>query len=548
MGNYRYYIRDKVLTDTGLKYCGVCTYDVSGYDGPYGWFSNPNSPPYGFTSYAPTGIDCKAAFTEAQATPGLEVTLFKLTNGARFYVTSTGSTTWTLWGERGGSIYSLYTGQDFPGASAQYIYVDLAYHITPSDVVYNTIFITYKGPYGGQTMYSARFKSTSNWTTEQAKWNVLLSGEPTDLNDPYITVPDNENPGPGYGPYDYTSEEDLPPALPSIGAAQSQFVSLWTPTLSEIRSLAEYLWTDNWWVSTWTRVFAEPMDCILSLGIVPFEPSHGENKEEIKFGGTGYGESGVNAYRVTDQMYVLDMGSMHITGMSQGYTDYEPYAKASLFLPYCGTYAISCDEIMDADVALEYHIDIYTGACVAYLTITRTNSNGESVHAVMYQFTGNVLCTIPVTASDHSQFIQSLLFMGAAIGATVATAGGAAPEIGGAMAAGDAITISPGLTAAVAGSAINTVMSMKPNIMRSGNLSSNAGLLGKQKPTITITWSNICKPTDEYKLAGLPVHKSGTLSSFEGFTVVSAVHMDNILCTDAELHMIEQALFKGVIV
>ncbi len=239
---------------------------------------------------------------------------------------------------------------------------------------------------------------------------------------------------------------------------------------------------------------------------------------------------------------------MHITGMSQGYTDYEPYAKASLFLPYCGTYALSCDEIVDADLSLEYHVDIYTGACVAYLTITRTNSDGKQVNAVMYQFTGNMLSTIPVTGNDHSNFIQSLLFMGAAVGATVATSGAAAPEIGGAMAAGDAVAGSTALTAATAGSAINTVMSMKPNVMRSGNLSSNAGLLGKQAPTITITWSNICRPEDEYKLAGMPLHKSGTLSDFTGFTVVSAVHMDNILCTEEEKTMIEQLLYKGVII
>ena len=242
------------------------------------------------------------------------------------------------------------------------------------------------------------------------------------------------------------------------------------------------------------------------------------------------------------------MGSVHIEGKSASAMDYSPYCKASIFLPYCGTYALDVDDIMDADIALEYHIDIYTGACVAYLTITRTNSDGEQLHSTLYQFTGNVLATIPVTGSDHSSVLQSLLFMGAGIAATVATAGAAAPEIGGAMAAGDAITGSAALTGVTAASAINTVMSMKPNVMRSGNLSSTAGFLGQQKPFITITWSNLCRPEDEYKLVGMPDYKSGTLSDFSGFTVVSAVHMDNILCTDAELKMIENALYRGVII
>lgn len=366
-------------------------------------------------------------------------------------------------------------------------------------------------------------------------------------NDPYCTIPENENPGTGYGPYDYTSETDLPPSLPNASAAQCGFVSLWNPDITELQGLASYLWTSGLFdINTWRHLFSNPMDCILSVGIIPFVPDRALSKEEIVFCGTSH--SGISSYRVPTQMYIIPMGTMHITGMSGGYTDYEPYAKASLFLPYCGTYALSCDEIVDADLSLEYHVDIYTGACVAYLTIERTNSNGEQVNAVMYQFTGNMLSTIPVTGADHSNFIQSLLFMGAAIGATVATSGAAAPEIGGAMAAGDAVAGSTALTAATAGSAINTVMSMKPNVMRSGNLSSNAGLLGKQAPTITMTWSNICRPEDEYKLAGMPLHKSGTLSDFSGFTVVSAVHMDNILCTEEEKTMIEELLYKGVII
>ena len=410
---------------------------------------------------------------------------------------------------------------------------------------------------GNYGVFAYKFFYSTQWSedewvgfgsaeTDSALLRALFEDMPS-ADDPYATLPENENPGSGYGPYDYTSETDLPPALPSADASQCGFVSLWNPTIAELQGLASYLWTSGLFdINTWRHLFSNPMDCILSVGIIPFHPDTAAAKEEIIFCGTSH--SGVNAYRVPTQTYIIPMGTMHITGMSQGYTDYEPYAKASLFLPYCGTYALSCDEIVDADISLEYHVDIYTGACVAYLTIERDNSNGEHVNAVMYQFTGNMLSTIPVTGADHSNFIQSLLFMGAAIGATVASSGAAAPEIGGAMAAGDAVTGSTALTAATAGSAINTVMSMKPNVMRSGNLSSNAGLLGKQAPTITMTWSNICRPEDEYKLAGMPLHKSGTLSDFSGFTVVSAVHMDNILCTEEEKTMIEELLYKGVII
>ena len=368
--------------------------------------------------------------------------------------------------------------------------------------------------------------------------------------DPYST--DNNNtPEGGYGDFDYTSEEVLPPSLPSLSAAQVGFVSLWNPTQSEMQALASYLWTGTFDLTNFKKLFTDPMECVLSVGLIPITPTRKQSggadvKEEIVFGGSSH--SGVNAYPVTEQFYIVDMGTLHIGGKSKSAMDYSPYAKASIYLPYCGTYALDVDEIMDSDIELEYHIDIYTGACVAYLTINgHINSDEHAVHSIMYQFTGNVLASIPITGNDHSQFIQSMLYMGAAAAATVATSGAGA----GAAAAGadlGAETAAAGFNKALAASAINTVMSMKPNVLHSGNLSSTAGLLGAQKPFVTMTWSNLCRPDDEYKLVGMPLHQSGTLSDFEGFTIVSACHMDNILCTEQELTLIEQALAKGVIV
>lgn len=369
-------------------------------------------------------------------------------------------------------------------------------------------------------------------------------------DDPYGLIPQDERPG-GYGPGDYSSEQELPPNAPIISAADVGFISLWNPTAAELKALANWLWTGNFAINTWRAITADPMDCILSVGIIPITPtryqeSGVDTKKEIEFAGSG---SSVNSYRITDQYYVVDMGSLHIGGMSNSNMDYAPYAKASIFLPYCGTYALDVDEIMDADIALEYHIDIYTGACVAYLTISgKVNSDDNEVEAVMYQFTGNCLATIPVTSVDHSQFIQSLLFMGASVAATVATAGGGAGAAAAGADLGAEAGMSAGAIAATAGSAINTVMSMKPNVLHSGNLSSTAGFLGGQRPYITMTWSNLCRAEDEYKVVGMPLNKSGKLTDFEGLTVVSGVHLENIKCTDTERTMIEQALYKGVIV
>lgn len=380
----------------------------------------------------------------------------------------------------------------------------------------------------------------SAWVTDFIQLNPVG-------DDPYSTN-DNHTPDGGYGGFDYTGDDVDIPALPTISAAASGFVRLYNPTIGEVQSLANYLWSGAFDLATYKKLFGNPMDCFLSFGIIPVTPPRSVNKEAISF--ANMPDPGVTAYKITDQFKEFDCGSVTINGSkyTSSAMDYSPYTKAELFLPFCGTHSLAVDDIMDSTISIKYHMDLYTGACVAYVKITRTNSDGSTLDSVLYQFTGNILATIPLTGADHSNFIQSMLFMGAAVAATVATAGGAAPEIGGAMAVGDSVSTSALGGAAISASGINAVMSMKPNVIRSGNLSANAGFLGLKKPVITLTCPNLCRPADENKLAGMPCQKSGTLSDFKGFNIVSACHLDNIPCTMEELRMIDTALAKGVII
>lgn len=362
-------------------------------------------------------------------------------------------------------------------------------------------------------------------------------------DDPY-GMEENNTPSGGYGAFDYDGDDIDFPTLPTISAAACGFVGLYNPTLSELKALADYMWMGVFDISTFKKLFGDPMECILSVGIVPVIPGRSENKEALKFANV---DSGVTAYKVTNQFIEVDCGSVPVNGASASAMDYAPYTKAELFLPFCGTHSLSVDEIMDSTISVKYQIDLYTGVCVAHVKISgKTNSDGSTLNSVMYQFTGNALSTIPINSANHAQFMQSALFAAAAIAATVATGGAAAAE---SAAAGEAFgLVSEGGAAISAGSAINTVMASKPNIIKSGNLTSNAGFLGVKYPVLTLTQPNLCRPEEEYKIAGMPLQKSGTLSSFSGFTVVSGCHLNGLLCTDAERDMIQKALFEGVIV
>lgn len=549
-------IADKMLLDTGIEQIGFLT-TTNSTPGNY-WFDLMTE--NNWRSYHPEitwglfGISCSAKLQDILTNHTTTWTkLFTLKNGnslcAKYSTPLIGDIGFSYM-DKQGNVYNADNGLGFEFVEQ---YKWMAEHYTNVTVCLFPI-RSYNNKLGFGCV-AAGYQGSTLWLN--LGWNFFdsvntmmldfLNGQPVDLDDPYVTSND-DNPTGGYGGFDYTSEVETPPSLPSLSAANAGFVTLWNPSIGEVGSLADYLWGPTFSVASWQKLWNDPMECLLSLGIVPVAPTTG-TRSNIYFGNA---DTGIESAPITTQFVSVDMGSIRIDGQSASYMDYAPYAKASIYLPYCGTYALDVDEVMDADLALEYHIDIYTGACVAYLTIdNRTNSDGSNVHSVMYQFTGNCLASIPVTSGDHSQLLQSLLFMGASIAATVATAGAGAASGGaieGLAAEGDVVASSGVMGAATAGSAINTVMSMKPNVMHSGNLSSTAGLLGGQKPFVTFTWSNLCRPEGEYKLVGMPIQKSGTLSDFEGFTIVSACHMDNILCTDAERSMIEQALGRGVII
>ena len=533
---FKYMSGARLLTQTGLYTFGSCLPEGTTKDTPD---SSDSISPMSKYVDAVGAIDVKALIAA-----GVARSLITLSNGytLKFIWDGAGSTnTGMYWYDSYGNRVTPSPG--YPAAPNHARILSIKYYIG-----------TFEN--NGVKCYSAF--NIINWNNVTLYWmgsehpntvgttySFINAAIPPD--DPYGTI-DNHTPEGGYGGFNYDGDDVDIPALPTISAAASGFVRLYNPNIGEVQSLASYLWSGAFDLATYKKLFGNPMDCFLSFGIIPVTPPRSANKEAISF--ANMPDPGVTAYKLTSQFAEFDCGSVTIN--SSKYTssamDYSPYTKAELFLPFCGTHSLSVDDIMDGTIAIKYHMDLYTGACVAYVKITRTNSDGSTLDSVLYQFTGNILATIPLTGADHSNFIQSMLFMGAAVAATVATAGGAAPEIGGAMAVGDSVSTSALGGAAISASGINAVMSMKPNVIRSGNLSANAGFLGLKKPVITLTCPNLCRPDDENKLAGMPCQKSGTLSDFSGFNIVGACHLDNIPCTMEELRMIDTALAKGVIV
>lgn len=223
---------------------------------------------------------------------------------------------------------------------------------------------------------------------------------------------------------------------------------------------------------------------------------------------------------VCDGQYLsIDCGSINVNEYWGAYLDYSPYTKAELYLPYCGIHPIDIDDVMGKAVKVVYHVDILTGACVAYVKC------GDSV---LYSYIGQCASSIPVSGSDWTNMINGIINASTAIGSMAATGGLTAP-----MAA-----------STIATTAVNTI---KPSIERSGSLSGTGGIMGNQVPYLILTRPRQALPELQNQFSGYPSFISSYLGDLVGYTEVDSIHLEGIPATGAELNEIESILKGGVI-
>lgn len=334
-------------------------------------------------------------------------------------------------------------------------------------------------------------------------------------NDPYAPGDITDKDG-GNGDFDATSDPvDIPP-LPTISATDTGFLTLFNPSLSNIRDLAAYMWANPLFdVNAYKKILANPMDAILGLSIVPCAIQASTSKNVT----VGNIPTGVSMPVCDSQYLSIDCGAINVNEYWGAYLDYSPYTKAELYLPYCGIHPIDIDDVMGKAVKVVYHVDILTGACVAYVKC------GDSV---LYSYIGQCASSIPISGSDWTNMINGIINASTAIGSMAATGGLTAP-----MAA-----------STIATTAVNTI---KPSIERSGSLSGTGGIMGNQIPYLILTRPRQAMPELQNHFIGYPSFITSYLGDLTGYTEVESVHLEEIPATEAELREIEALLKGGVL-
>ena len=345
--------------------------------------------------------------------------------------------------------------------------------------------------------------------------------EPGGGDDPY-NPGGTSGSGGGQGSFDPSGDDVTIPALPTLSALSTGFISLFTPTIAELQNLANYMWNNDLFsLDTWKKIFANPMDAILGLSIVPVAvPSAGQVPVTV-----GNISTGVSMTKASAQYVTVDCGSVTISEYWGAYLDYDPYTKMELYLPYIGIVPVKADDVIGKQIHIAYHVDILSGACCAMV---------QCGNSILYTYNGSCAMQIPVSGVDMTTAISSVISATASVAAMLAT-GGAGSLLGGAITAG-AIT-----------NTANSVMNAKPTVQHSGSMTGPGGQLGVQTPYFIVTRPRQCVAENQNNLVGLPAFFTVNLGEVSGYTEVEDIHLTGIPATSDELEEIAQLLKGGVI-
>ena len=405
-----------------------------------------------------------------------------------------------------------------------YIYIDAngVYKygaFTASDRILN---IATKSVPDPRALTTYKYKIPSNYQIElwsnakESKFVKKLYGaEETDPYNPY-SGGGTSGPGGGGGSFSGNNDPIDIPELPSISAVDAGFITIYKPTLDELRNLSKYMWSDLFSLDSFKKIFADPIDCILGLNIMPFGIASG-GKANVYVGNM---DTGISMTLAQQQYVAVDCGSVRAAEYSGSFFDYSPHTKYNIYLPYIGIEPLDPDEITGKDIRVVYHIDILTGSLICYVKVG---------NAVMYEYQGSCGQTIPINGSDFTRVFVGAVQIAGNVAGMVATGGASAGAIAGGLL-----------------SSTSTAAGMKPNIEKSGSLSGAGGFLGNQKPFIIKETPRQCMPLSQQKYTGFPSYQTQRLGSLRGYTEVESVNLSGIPANDSELSEIESLLKGGV--
>ena len=257
----------------------------------------------------------------------------------------------------------------------------------------------------------------------------FASFEPDETDDPNEDPEPDPEDGGGGGDGDQDKRQDnIPvPDLPPLSGVAAGFVTMYKLYETSMQTFAHKLFDPDIW-SAVKQLFADPMDFICGILILPFSPHTARSARPI------LQRTPLIAWDyyypfVENQYFEVDCGTIEVPMFYKSCFDANPYSKDHLFLPYIGFVELNPDEVQGRTLSIKYHVDCMTGDCVAFISRTAVSTGMVPVTQVIAQFSGNCGTRVAFGRQSFDNAISASiqLMTGAAgvLGSVAMLAGGA---------------------------------------------------------------------------------------------------------------------------
>lgn len=374
-------------------------------------------------------------------------------------------------------------------------------------------------------------------------------------------------------PYDPSPQDDdersfgvdyEPNRAYSIGTLGG-FITQYAMTQDQIAQFGHYLWAafddEDFWESISVilpeSLSLNPSDIlkyIVSVRMFPFSlsemPSFSPGTDSKIYIGRGFKpidiHTQMNVGTIDSYTEDIDGGYADIPAFHGDFRDYEPCARATVTIPFCGSLELVPSQIIGARVHLRYGVDYSTGAVQATVTV----ENGKKYIAGILN--GSIGATVQMTASNLSQVLQGGIKAGTEIvkGVAMIAAGVASASAGASMTDAEAITSSEIMAQAPSAgvNSINSILSLDSVPPQQISMSNGFASMQVTGANVRLEFRHYTKPSNYAHTHGYACDKTVTLGSLEGkgFTVCKNVDLTGVPATQEELAILEQLLQSGV--
>ena len=417
----------------------------------------------------------------------------------------------------------IYTGYlpvfDYSIENIHKLYSRMGTYYTFSENLAKQENLNQNGIYCGIISDDGKITGKYSEGAENAKQIQTTWDTPTDWQDTPFNGISNTDPN------NYTDKIDLnKPTLSNVNVFNRSFAV----NANTVKNLADFLWNADETkfqeiVKGLALMGENPMNGIIDLRLFPFNvalKNSATGAENIVIGRTDTGVSGIKLTEKVNSL--IDLGECVFFTKFKNFLDYEPYTTAQLYIPYIGVVPVSTAEFMGHRISVKMIVDYTTGAGTAIVF--------KDDIPFIYR-NGVVGISIPMTGNDSASYASTVIgnVVGGAAGGVTSIASG---NIGGMVSSAEKL---------YSGFATGT------NYQEASASSPSVATWQPQHCYFIIDRPILNAPDNYGRTVGYACEKTGKLSDFKGFTVVSNPEI-NFRCTDSERQYIVNMLQGGVFV